>query len=335
MVLGAPTQSRWMRREPRTCLPEDAIEKILVRAFPHCNLDQFSALNGLRNANFKLQLDRPPHAVVLRVYEHDVSICRKEIDLLQRIRAIVPVPEILHAEPDGLDEIPPFVLTRYIEGVTFQHVKRNGDADEIGQAAFAVGEVLARLAQVSFERPGWLGPGAQPSAPLLEGDSPIPRFVDVCLSEPRLQERVHATIRYRMHDLVWSQARLLAEVNAETRLVHGDFGKRNVLMKLDRGRWRVACILDWEFAVSGSPLIDIGHFLRYERTSRPLLEPWFSDGFVRNGGVLPQNWRSLARIVDSVALLESLTHNDLSVEVTAELVELLRAAVYGHDPQLA
>ena len=31
------------------------------------------------------------------------------------------------------------------------------------------------------------------------------------------------------------------------------------------GRWAVAAVLDWEFAVSGSPLADVGHFLRYER----------------------------------------------------------------------
>ena len=36
-----------------------------------------------------------------------------------------------------------------------------------------------------------------------------------------------------------------------------------------RGRWKVAAVLDWEFAISGSPLADLGSFLRYERTARP------------------------------------------------------------------
>ncbi len=334
MVHGAPAQSRWMKNEPRASLPEHEVKQILARVFPQRILLSMGPLHGLRNANFKLELDSAPHHVVLRIYEHDPSICRKEIDLLQRIGNTLPVPEILHAEPDGLSEIPPFVVTRYIEGITFQHLKRHGESSQIGEAAFAVGEALAGLGRVYFERSGWLGPGAQPSAPLFKGENAIPRFVDACLAEPRLQKRMDRATRDQMHDLMWSHAAQLVAVDAATSLVHGDFGKRNVLMKCVRGQWRVAGILDWEFAVSGSPLIDIGHFLRYERDNRPLVEPWFSDGFVKNGGSLPLDWRRLARITDSVALVESLSHNELSDEISAELLELLRAAVCNRDPQL-
>jgi aminoglycoside phosphotransferase (APT) family kinase protein len=284
MVLGAPNQSRWTKNRPRLSLPRVAFQEILALAFPQCNLLSVSPLSGLRNSSFKLELDRRPCCVVLRVYEHDVSICRKEIDLLERIAATLPVPEILYAEPDGLGEIPPFVLTRYIEGVTLQHLKRSGDGREIAQAAFAVGEVLAEVGRVSFERAGWLGPGADSCGPLMVGNDPIPSFVDACLAEPLLQNRVSRETRDSMQSLVWSYAPRLIEVDAATSLVHGDFGKRNVLMKCEYGQWRVAGILDWEFAVSGSPLIDIGHFLRYERAKRPLLEPWFGNGFVQAGG---------------------------------------------------
>jgi hypothetical protein len=29
----------------------------------------------------------------------------------------VPVPEIIHAEPNGLDGLPPFILTGFVEGI--------------------------------------------------------------------------------------------------------------------------------------------------------------------------------------------------------------------------
>jgi aminoglycoside phosphotransferase (APT) family kinase protein len=95
----------------------------------------------------------------------------------------------------------------------------------------------------------------------------------------------------------------------------------------------VAAVLDWEFAVSASPLVDLGHFLRYERASRPLVEPHFTNGYAQAGGTLPQDWRHLARLADLTALCESLTHDDLTGPVVAELLELVRATVDNRDPQ--
>jgi hypothetical protein len=96
----------------------------------------------------------------------------------------------------------------------------------------------------------------------------------------------------------------------------------------------VAAVLDWEFAVSGSSLADLGHFLRYESDYRPLAEPHFSEGYLHAGGILPEQWRTLARLVDLTALCESLTHDQLPSEVVAELVELVRATVENRDPKL-
>ncbi len=59
-------------------------------------------------------------------------------------------------------------------------------------------------------------------------------------------------------------------MDAQSHLLHGDFNKRNTLLRCVNGRWSVPAILDWEFAVSGTPPMDFGNFLRYERASRPL-----------------------------------------------------------------
>jgi len=141
-----------------------------------------------------------------------------------------------------------------------------------------------------------------------------------------------AELRDRTHALVWSSVSQLAELDCQACLVHGDFGKRNVLVRRKGGRWAVAAVLDWEFAISCSPLTDIGHFLRYERAASAVAEPHFSDGYLHSGGTLPQEWRRLARLVDMTALCESLTHEQLPDAVTAELVELIRATVENRDP---
>jgi aminoglycoside phosphotransferase (APT) family kinase protein len=271
---------------------------------------------------------------VVRVYEHDASLCQKEVDLLRLLAASVPVPPVIHAEPAGLEGLPPFLLMECVDGVTFHTLKRQADSDAISQAAFSVGETLAAIGRFRFARAGWLGAGATVTTPLLEGPDPIPRFVDRCLASTKLQLRMSAELRERTSALMWSRKEHLAELDSQACLVHGDFGKRNILVRREGGPWVVVAVLDWEFAVSYSPLADIGHFLRYERHSLPVIEPHFSEGYLRAGGALPNEWRRVGRVVDLTALCESLTHDDLPDAVVLELVELVRATVDNRDPAI-
>ncbi len=309
-------------------LPAPILERIVRTAFPRSRvLDIQPLAGGMRNANFKLRLDSTPGCIVLRVYEHDPSICRKEIDLLRLVGGSVPAPEVIHAEPVGSDDLPPFCLMNYVEGISFRELVHRGDAGAIAQAAFSAGEALAAIGRITFARPGWLGHGPEVTAPLLEGADPMPRFVDLCLASPNLARRVPADLCSRVHALVWEQAPRLAALDDDPRLVHGDFNRRNVLVQPVEGRWSVAAVVDWEFAVAGSPLCDIANFLRYERVAQPLAEPHFLNGYRHAGGALPEDWGWLARLADLTAICESLTHDDLPDTVVAELVELVRATV--------
>lgn len=332
MIPGAPHEARWVRSEPRRSLPVADVQRVLERALGKCSVLQVQPLtDGLRNANFKVVFDRAPQALVLRVYEHDPSLCQKEIDLLQMIKGTVPVPQIIYAEPNGWENLPPLLLMQFIKGISFRNLKRYGDQDAIALAAFAIGETLAAIGRVTFPRQGWIGPGLTVAAPWLEGTDSTRRFVDLCLASPSLQHRMSADLRDRVSALAWSLATKLGELYSQSSLVHGDFGKRNLLVRSEGGRWSVAAVLDWEYAVSDSPLIDVAHFLRYERASCPCAEPHFSRGYLHGGGMLPQDWRGLARVLDLTALCESLTHDDLPEAVVRELIELIRATIERRD----
>lgn len=335
MVSGAPGEARWIRPEPRRGLPAPVLERIVHTAFACCSVAGIQPLTGgLRNANFKLHLDSPRETIVLRIYEHDASLCQKEVDLMRMVAGSVPVPEVIHAEPRGFEDLPPFALMRFVDGISFQELRRGGDRDAVAQAACSAGETLAAIGRPTFPRPGWLAPGPAVTVALLEGVNPMPRFVDLCLASANLQRRMPADLPDRTHALVWSWVSQFAGPEDEARLVHGDFNRRNLLVRRIAGRWSVAAVLDWEFAVSSSPLADLGRFLRYERPSRPVVEPHFSTGFLQAGGTLARDWRSLARLVDLAALCESLTHDQLPDAVVRELVELVRATVENREPQL-
>ncbi len=336
MIHSAPDEARWLRAEPRRSVPPNVLRKIIETAFKGCNaVDVQPLTDGFRNANFRIRLDSTPEFVVLRMYEHDASLCRKEVDLLNFIRPSVPVPEILHAEAGGMDGVPPFVFLSYIEGITFRELRRSGDANSTAQAAYDAGRILALIGRTRFPKSGWLGPGLCVTAPLVEGAHPGPRFVDLCLASRNVRQRMTAKLRDQVSALVWSYAAQFASRDTETNLAHGDFGKRNLLVRKVAGIWTVAAVLDWEFAIAGSPLTDVGHFLRYETFSRPKVEPHFSKGYLQAGGRLPSGFRRLARIIDLIALCESLTHDALPTPVIGELIELVRATVEDRDPQFS
>jgi len=324
--------SRWLRSVPRRELSAPLLEQIIHTAFPGCTVTEIQPFtDGLRNANFRLRLGSRSESFVLRLYEHDASLCQKELDLVRLVGASIPVPEVIHAEPRGLGDCPSFIMMRYVEGMTFRDLTRRGDPDAISQASYSAGEILATIGTTRFSKSGWIAPGLVVTAPLLEAPDPMPRFVDLCLASPNLQPRMPTELRDRTHTLMWSWAPRLAAIDHEPCLVHGDFNRSNLLVTRKAGRWSVAAILDWEFAIAGSPLNDIGNFLRYERTSLPLVEPYFSTGYVQAGGSLPEEWRRLAKLVDLTAICESLTHEDLPATVVQELVELVRATVENRN----
>ncbi|MGO8991750.1 MAG: phosphotransferase family protein, partial [Polyangiaceae bacterium] len=125
-------------------------------------------MDGLRNANFKLTLGGCEEAFVLRIYEHDPSLCDKEADLRRLVGAKVPVPEAIHVEPRGLADLPPFAISRFVDGLTFRDLSRTRDQAAIGEAARSIGETLAAIGSFQFPRPGWLAPGPTVGPPLLE-----------------------------------------------------------------------------------------------------------------------------------------------------------------------
>lgn len=60
-------------------------------------------------------------------------------------------------------------------------------------------------------------------------------------------------------------------------------------------------VLDWEFAWAGTRYMDIGHLLRW-RPPEVFVEA-FAAAYVAGGGVLFEQWRRVAEIVDLCGLL--------------------------------
>jgi aminoglycoside phosphotransferase (APT) family kinase protein len=111
------------------------------------------------------------------------------------------------------------------------------------------------------------------------------------------------------------------------RLAHADFNGSNVLVRETESGWRVAAVLDWEFAFAGAPFFDFGNLMR-----PPLGElPGFADGIAKGyrdaGAALPQDWRDLARIADLTAWADFLNRPDATPALIADARRMIQAIV--------
>jgi aminoglycoside phosphotransferase (APT) family kinase protein len=308
------------------------IARILHRAFPGHALRSCAVMTGgLINEMYRLEIEGFEQPLVLRLYARDPAACQKEFDLHRLVAERVPVPEILYAATSEAEGVAPHLLMRWVKGETFRQLKARRDPREIAEAAYSIGETLARIASFEFASPGRIGPGLVIGAPLLEPNHGAAKFVESCLGSPESQRRLDAPLGEQVRQFIWTWAPEMALLDAERRLVHSDFGGPNLLVDQVDGRWRVSGVIDWEFAFSGPPIVDVGHMMRYERRGRPLVEPWFSEGFLTGGGTLPADWRDLARAVDLMALVEFFTRPELPESMVPELVELIAATTEGRD----
>lgn len=306
------------------------VRRLVAKAFSNRRVAGHEVLaGGLINTNLKIHFDGDFPPVVLRVYRDGAAACEKELALHSLIRKHVPVAEIIYTDSDDTAS---FAVLEYVEGITFQQLKRTADLTAIQQAATNVGETLARIGRFQFSFPGELlfDPAAgelKIGKRFIEGPDPIPRILDRFLASPVFQKRAGTDLIQGLHDFAWSHAPALPQLENACQLVHNDFGNRNILVREEKGTWRVAAVLDWELAISGSPLLDAGHFLRYERDSPPLREPYFSRAFMDHGGYLPDGWPQIVKLIDLTGLVECLTHEDLPADVEAELFTLVNATL--------
>lgn len=308
---------------------DDATRQWLAReALPGVGITGVSRLNGGSTNEMRLlTTDRRDERYeyeryVLRRHQPSGSrtrrnTCAVEAALLRRVAATVPVADLVATDPYGQATGAPLLLYRYVEGVPLDALlSRRPGASEAAELGAAVGETLARISLVELAGPGQLsGPGRFHDETLTPADrasdAELLPFVERCLAGARAGCPLTAADADALRGLAARTAHHVAAVRGHDRLVHHDFNPKNVLVRQERGRWRVGAVLDWEQAFSGSPLYDVGNMLRFAH----LYPPEFAEGFVagcRNGdgsggGLLPPGWRALSRALDLFTLADILT----------------------------
>ncbi len=97
----------------------------------------------------------------------------------------------------------------------------------------------------------------------------------------------------------------------------------------------MAAVLDWEFAMAGSPLLDLSILLRYADSLPPVFAESVISGYQDAGGALPREWKRTIKLLDLLNLCEFLSGPDPRDAMIADVTRLVQATVEGLDSDYA
>ncbi|BCJ33039.1 hypothetical protein Athai_05420 [Actinocatenispora thailandica] len=258
---------------------------------------------GYRNRNVLARTARG-HRYVLRRYR-DGAACAVEAALAARLAdTAVPVPPPVFADPAGALLGDPLLVSGFVPGTPADRVIGFGTAEDAAGIGAAMGETLAAIGTVRFAEPGFFGPDLTVSGgPVATG---LAEFVAGQLPDGNAAAAFSPAELDALRDLARRSAPLVETVRAEARLVHCDYNPKNVLAVRDAGGWRLSAVLDWEFALSGSPMFDLGNALRFAADRPAGYAERLVAAFRAAGGLLPDDWRAVSAAVDLFALVQFL-----------------------------
>lgn len=79
-----------------------------------------------------------------------------------------------------------------------------------------------------------------------------------------------------------------------------------------------------EFCFAGPPLVDVGNFLRAGEALPPGFREAFVEGYTAAGGILPDQWLKLSRLIDLASQMDFLNRPEERPRVFAETTDVIR-----------
>ncbi len=260
--------------------PHRPLDRSLIQGFLRSrNVASAQLLqSGKINTNYKLVLSDGQICVV-RLYSHGDAA--REAAIMDLVRDLVPVPQ-------EIDRGEGWSVFSFLEGELLQGVPEH---------SAAAARALAKISSVGFESPGWINQDGTVS-PFSFGSGG--GFTAQMLARTDVRKWLGEEVVEALVEILDRESERLGELNAESRLVHGDFNPTNILVR----DGAVSGILDWEFSHSGTPYMDIGNLLR---NTNPSHHHRIRAGLEAGGVRLPEDWQERAELVDLSSHLEFLT----------------------------
>ncbi len=284
---------------------------------------------GLVNTNLRVELAGPPGRVLLRLFQRDAQQAHKEAAIDKLVCGTVPTARFLYFAPDNPISRRPYAVLQWIEGRQLDQAAWGADDATLAALGRVVGEVLARIHSFRFPRAGFFTPELEvPSAIDLDKQGLL-RFIRQCLLDGPGGERLGAALTKRLFAFVEREGDRLDEWLGDPRLTHADCNPSNILVAHESTGWRVAAVLDWEFALSATPAFDFGNLLRSPFGSFPAFVEGLADAYSAAGGTLPRDWLRIARLADLFSWADLLGQRSEDPALAADARRIIAATIDG------
>ncbi|MBV8456026.1 MAG: aminoglycoside phosphotransferase family protein [Acetobacteraceae bacterium] len=318
----------WIRKADWVALSHAEIAALLRPALGQVAIVAAARVSGgLVNTNLQVTLNKPSGRVLLRVFQRDPLQARKEAAIDRLIDGRAPSARFLYFSPSNPITGSPYAVLQWVDGIQLDHATRNADESTRWRLGAAVGEVLARIHSFRFPRFGFFTDDLEvPTAIDLDRDGLL-WFMRRCLIEGPGGQRLGAVLTERLFTFVEREGSRLDAWLGEPTLTHADFNPSNILVHRDENGWRVAAVLDWEFALSATPAFDVGNLLRLPFGNWPEFVAGFERGYRAAGGELPGDWRLIAQIADIFAWVDLLGQRSKDAALAADAQRVIAATV--------
>jgi len=288
----------WERKFPFLEIDNTGVSKLFEGILEARNIINVIPINeGCRTTNYIIETNDSQRKYILKIFFPTEQNYKKEFKLLAKLKENknMPVPKIYKISNHEIVQNKEYAIYEYIEGKTIGQAISEGYVLEENFVR-EVADSLAKIHSYKFDTTGFLDGNLN----IREELPPLISWYESFMGN-RARNRLGKSIIEKINSIVIENRKILTELDQDIRLVHGDFQGTNILIK----DGKLGGILDWEFAMAGHPLSDIGQFFRYEECFNENLVQVFGDEYNKNSSYkLIDDWYKISKLRDLVNLIE-------------------------------
>jgi aminoglycoside phosphotransferase (APT) family kinase protein len=310
-------ESAW-ERPPFVEIDADRLLALIRLWEPQGDVERCELITkGGSNTNYLVSFAQRPTRFVMRLYASAPDGWKKERALAELLDSSVPMAKVVYSgyEPSVFER--PLTVFEYVEGETLLEKLASG----YNPPASLIRQIAASLALTHRHRYDKQGLFDE-KLKVIEDLAPFESWIGLFLNEGAA-EQLGAEAVEKYSALIESRKSELAEIAAWTALVHGDYKPANVLVRGDE----VAAIIDWEFSMAGHPFSDLGQIIRQRWMSSPVEAAFVKEYNALSAIQLPRNWKELARLRDTINLLQLVGTCADKPKMSADLKRLILSVV--------
>lgn len=291
----------WERTLPLVKIDDELIAALIEGVVNKEDIVDIDLLDeGCRTTNYLISTKNEDKYVLKIFYENDKSY-KKEISLFNMIRNNIPVQKIFKIDRDKRISNKEYIIYKYIGGKTISEYLKQGKKLN-KELCKSVASVLGKIHNIKFDTRGYLDEKLN----VINQIEPISNLLDKYIND-NVKLRLGNRKINKIRSIIYRYEKELSHIERDSRLIHGDFQGTNIIINNES----VSGIIDWEFCMSGSPLMDIGQFFRYEEYFDNELIMAFEKEYKEVCDYkLIDNWYNISKIIDLLSLIQLMSRDE-------------------------